>query len=168
MIVSLAVERIRGEYLESFSSADMRRGKELEEEARQAYERKRGVLIIEEPFIVHPELPFVGVSPDGLVGDDGMIELKCYNVLYKHADALLYGDNAEEHHWQTQTQMWAARRKWCDVNSFDPRYPKELQLAITRVYPVEDDWAKLDAECRAAEVEIQFYLNELTKLKEIA
>ena len=73
-----------------------------------------------------------GASPDGLVGDDGLIEIKCPNTA-THIDFLITGDIDNKYILQMQWQMVCTGRIWCDFASFDPRMPEALQLKIVRV-----------------------------------
>jgi putative phage-type endonuclease len=165
LIARLAVERITGRCVETYANSAMQRGVELEEQARAAYESHAGVMVEEMAFIEHPELPFVGVSPDGLVGDDGMVEVKCPSAEGKHVGAILRGEHAREYHWQIQGQLWVAGRAWCDAVSFDPRFPDGLQLAVTRVQRDDSAIAKLRDECIKADAEIAALVEELNTRK---
>lgn len=168
LIATLAVERITGACVETYSNGAMQRGSELEPEARAAYEAHTGELVAEQAFVIHPRLTFVGVSPDGLIGDDGLIEIKCPAAMAKHSDALLTGGHAVEYAWQVQGQIWVTGRRWCDVVSYDPRYPDGLQLAIKRVERDEIAIKKLEAECVAADDEISAMVERLMGLREAA
>lgn len=161
LIVQLAVERLTGKCVEGFENDAMRRGRELEPEARAAYEAHTGELVEKVGFIEHPELPYVGVSPDGLLGDDGMVEFKCPASMSKHLEALSSNGHATEYRWQLQGQLWVAHRKWVDAVSYDPRFPEHLRLAIHRVERNERAIAELMAECMAADHEIQHVLSQL-------
>jgi putative phage-type endonuclease len=168
LIASLAVERLTGQCVETFCNDAMRRGTELEPEARAAYEAHVGALCEEVAFIPHPSLDYVGVSPDGLVGPDGMVELKCPANMAKHMDALLRGEHATEYRWQLQGQLWVAERAWVDATSYDPRYPEHLRLAITRVQRDEDAIEQLAAECAKVNDEINRALDALNNLERAA
>lgn len=163
LITMLAVERLTGKCVETFQNDAMRRGTELEPEARAAYEALTGELVEEVGFIPHPVLPYVGVSPDGLLGDDGMVELKCPANMAKHLDALRANDHAKEYRWQLQGQLWVAHRKWVDAVSYDPRFPEHLRLAICRVSRDEASIKELAAECAKANDEIEEVLFTLQK-----
>lgn len=163
LITMLAVERLTGKCVETFQNDAMRRGTELEPEARAAYEAHTGELVEEVGFIPHPVLPYVGVSPDGLLGEDGMVELKCPANMAKHLDALRANDHAKEYRWQLQGQLWVAHRKWVDAVSYDPRFPEHLRLAICRVNRDEASIKELAAECAKANDEIEDVLFTLQK-----
>ncbi len=161
LLATLAVERITGTCVETYSNSAMQRGIDLEEEARQAYEAYAGTLCVEIDFIDHPSVPMVGVSPDGLVGDDGLVEIKCPASMAKHLDAIRTGAHAAEYRWQIQGQMWVTGRQWCDAVSYDPRYPEHLRLAVTRVMRDEDAIAKLAAAVTEAEDEVSGIVSDL-------
>lgn len=164
LIATLAVERITGACVETYSNAAMARGTELEPVARASYEALRGVLVEEVGFVPHPTLPAVGVSPDGLVDAVGLVEIKCPAAMAKHLDALRAGAHATEYRWQVQGQLWVCGRAWCDVVSFDPRWPAGLQLAITRVERDEAAIAQLEAACVEADAEVEAVVAELRRM----
>lgn len=161
LVTLLAVERLTGETVETFANDAMRRGTELEPAARAAYEAQTGELVEESAFVPHPDVAYVGVSPDGLLGDDGLVELKCPANMAKHLDAIRTGDHAKEYRWQLQGQLWATGRAWVDAVSFDPRFPEHLRLAIVRVPRDEIAIRQLAAECEKANAEIEEILIDL-------
>mgnify|MGYP002716947603 CR=1 FL=1 len=168
LIVQVALERMTGEPEVTFQNDAMRRGAELEPLARGAYEAHTGELVELVAFVAHLELPYVGVSPDGLIGSDGLIEIKCPAAQAKHLDSLRTGSHAKEYGWQIQGQLWVTGRKWCDAVSYDPRFPAGLQLAITRVERDADAIKALEAACIAAEEEIRAIGQELVDLRSAA
>lgn len=167
LLATLAVERITGSCVEMFTNAAMARGTELEPFARSAYESLRGVLVEEVGFCESTELDCVGVSPDGLIGADGLIEIKCPAAMAKHLEALRTGGASvyAEYRWQVQGQLWVTDRAWCDVVSFDPRWPDGLQLAIHRVFRDEVDIDELRVACAAGHLEVQSILSDLLALR---
>jgi putative phage-type endonuclease len=168
LIAQLACERMTGTCVEGYQNDAMRRGTELEPQARAAYEAHTGEIVTEAAFLIHPRLTYVGVSPDGLVGLDGMVEIKCPAAMGKHLEALLSGAHATEYAWQVQGQLWVAGRAWCDVTSYDPRFPDGLQLAITRVKRDDVAIKKLEAECIAADAEIAAMVDRLSEMQAAA
>ncbi|MGH7744162.1 MAG: lambda exonuclease family protein [Candidatus Dormibacteria bacterium] len=166
LITTLAVERITGQCIETYSNAAMQRGVELEQEALAAYEAHTGVLVSPSGFVQHPTLPYVGVSPDGLIDNDRMVEVKCPATMTKHAEALRTGAHAAEYHWQLQGQLWVCGRKWVEVVSYDPRFPPGLQLAIVVIAREDDAIEKLKDACMTAEIEILALVVQLHSLKE--
>lgn len=128
----LIAERLTGEVPEGFSNAAMRHGTETEPQARVAYEFYRNADVKQVGFVVHPSIKMAGASPDGLVGDDGLLELKCPNTS-THIETLLGQSAPGKYVTQMQWQMACTGRAWCDFASFDPRMPEEMRLFVKRV-----------------------------------
>ena len=152
-MAQLVCERMTGTVAESYTNAAMAHGVETEPLARAAYESHADVLVDEVAMITHPTIEQAGASPDGLVGDDGLVEIKCPNSA-THIDTLLSQSVPGKYNTQMQWQMACTRRKWCDFVSFDPRMPKELQLFVKRV---DRDDAYIDM----LEKEVVSFLKEL-------
>ncbi len=167
LIATLAVERITGTCMETFQNAAMQRGIDLEPIARAAYEDAYMVVVEEVAFIQHPRYAFVSCSPDGLVGDDGMVEFKCPSAQDKHLQALLTGSHTKEYKWQLQGQLWCAERQWVDAVSFDPRFPEGAQGATYRVERDDEAIEELEKACIKADCEVDEIVQELErKMKE--
>lgn len=164
MIATLAVERLTGECVETFTNDAMRRGIELEAEALDAYSFEFGVAVRAIDYLDHPSLEKVGCSPDGLIGNDGMVEIKCPASMAKHLDALRSAQHAKEYRWQLQHQLFVSGREWVDAASYDPRFPPGLQLAVKRVFKDAEDHQELAAEIAKSAVEIEQIVNELSEL----
>lgn len=165
LLATLAVERLTGTCVETYSNAAMERGTALEEEARQAFEARIGALCTVRDFIPHPTLPNVGVSPDGEFSDEDGVEIKCPMSMAKHVDALRTGAHAEEYRWQVQGQMACAGWKRVHVVSYDPRFPEALRLAVTVVERDEAAIAELESAIVAAEAEVTAMVDELINLE---
>ena len=127
----LVAERLTGAPAEGFKSAAMQWGTETEDQARAAYEFYRSVTVTEVGFISHPTIPLSGASPDGFVGESGLLEIKCPSTA-THISTLLGAPIAKSYHLQIQWQMACTHREWCDFVSFDPRMPEELRLFVSR------------------------------------
>lgn len=128
----LIAERLTGTVAESFTNAAMQWGTDREPEARAAYEFLLGVDVVEIAFVEHPTIADSGASPDGLVGDDGLVEIKCPNTA-THIATLL-GDSIDgKYVKQMQWQMACTGRQWCDFVSFDPRLPESMSFYRERV-----------------------------------
>ena len=166
LITRLAIERIRGTCMDTYSNFAMQRGTELEPDAIEAYENAQLVAVEAIDFIQHPDLDFVGVSPDGLVGDDGLVEVKCPLAEDKHYEALDAGAHVREYFWQLQGQLWVSGRQWIHAVSFDPRWPPGLQLAITRVARDEKAIKELAVECVVANNEVNERVNRLIEIQQ--
>jgi len=165
LLTLLAVERLTGCPVETYTNGAMARGLELEPEARAAYEAHCGLLVAEVGFCLHPSLPRVGCSPDGLCGDDGLLELKCPQAMAKHLDALRTGAHAVEYRWQVQHQLMTTGRAWCDVVSYDPRFPEGLRLAVTRVTRDDEAIRELAHACVVADAEVEAMVAELRRMQ---
>lgn len=116
----LAVERISGTTMEEpqFDPWQARRGRELEPEARLAYEERREV-IVEETGLAITDDNLFGASVDGLVGSDGIVEIKCFLAPSKVKAILLDGDTSELDD-QMQGALWITGRQWCDAVLYVP------------------------------------------------
>ena len=128
----LVVERLTGQKTEGFTNAAMQWGVETEPQARAAYEVSTGNLVDLDGFVNHPEIEYFGCSPDGYVGEDGLIEIKCPNTA-THLDYIEADAPPKNYYTQMQAQMACTGRQWCDFVSFDPRLPDGLQLLVVRV-----------------------------------
>lgn len=146
----LAIERLTGEPTPSFCSPAMQHGIDTEDKARAAYQIHALCNVEEVGFIEHPRL-FAGASPDGLIGADGMLEIKCPNPA-THGETLLNGTIADKYHKQMQFQMACSGRQWCDFASFDERFPEPMRLWVKRIE--RDD--KLIAEIEEAATEFLY------------
>ena len=153
-LTQLVLERVTGTKSEGFTSAAMQWGIDQEPFARAAYEASKGVLVDEVGFMQHPTIEASGASPDGLVGADGMVEIKCPDS--KTAlECWLSADPVESKYFaQMQWQMACAGRFWCDYVVFDPRMPAKAQLFVYRVER-DDQWIK------ETEVEVKKFLAEV-------
>lgn len=160
-LTDLVLERLTGKQQEFYQNEAMLHGVEAEPQARMAYEAETGNLVDELGFIDHPSIANFGCSPDGVVGEDGLIEIKCPNSK-THLSTLLSGKAPSKYIPQMQTQMAVMNRQWCDFVSFDPRLPEDLQLFVIRVNRDDEYIAKLEEE-------VSIFLEEVdetvTKLK---
>ena len=164
LLTLLAVERLTGQPVETYQNDAMRRGTELEAEARDAYSFHVGAAIVETGFIRCQLSPNAGCSPDGLLGADGMVEIKCPASMQRHLSYLTKSEHATEYRWQLQHQMMVTGRAWNDVVSFDPRFPDGLRLAITRVFRDDAAIATLRAEILAADSEVESIVAQLKQM----
>lgn len=165
LMALLAIERLTGQPVETYQNDAMRRGNELEGEARDAYSFATGQAVQEVGYVEAPYLPNTGCSPDGLVGENGLVEIKCPASMAKHLDALRTGSHAQEYRWQLQHQMLVTGRVWVDAVSYDPRFPSHLQLATRRVVRDEDAIKELQAEILKADAEVNAVVRELEAMK---
>jgi putative phage-type endonuclease len=141
-MTQLVLERVTNTRAESYSNAAMQWGNEQEPFARAAYEAHTGQMVEEVGFIQHPDIEYAGASPDGLVGDDGMVEIKCPSSSTALECWLIHAQGGNpvdaKYYAQMQWQMRCADRSWCDYVVFDPRMPAKAQLFVFRVQRNED------------------------------
>jgi putative phage-type endonuclease len=141
-MTQLVLERVTKTRAESYSNAAMQWGNEQEPFARAAYEAHTGQMVEEVGFIQHPDIEDAGASPDGLVGDDGMVEIKCPSSSTALECWLIHAQGGNpvdaKYYAQMQWQMRCADRSWCDYVVFDPRMPAKAQLFVFRVQRNED------------------------------
>jgi putative phage-type endonuclease len=130
-MAELMSERLTGKPALKFSSRAMDWGTEYEEEARANYEVASGNLVEGVGFVPHPTLE-AGASPDGYIGSDGLIEIKCPNTS-THLDTLMSQEIPPKYVYQIFWQMECTGRTWCDFVSYDPRLPENLRIFIKRI-----------------------------------
>jgi putative phage-type endonuclease len=132
--LELVRERIGGSKTESYTNAAMERGTALEPLARVVYEMKNNVSVEQVAFVNHPVISNAGASPDGLVGRDGLLEIKCPNPV-NHLQHILDGgvDLVKSYKNQVMFQLACTGKSWCDLVSFDPDLPDDLQLFRIRI-----------------------------------
>jgi hypothetical protein len=107
-------------------------GIEQEQFACMAYEAHQETFLTRTGFWLHPTVDWLGVSPDRLVGDGGLVEVKCPNTS-THVQYLINQEVPIKYYNQMQCQLWVTNRAWCDFVSYDPRLPVRKQLLIIRV-----------------------------------
>lgn len=163
----LLCERLTGQCADRFTNAAMQWGTDQEPFARIAYAERHGVDVYEVGFIDHPEIPMSGASPDGFVGEAGLVEIKCPNTA-THLDTLLNGAVPEKYQLQMQFQMACAGREWCDFVSFDPRLPGEMRLFVQRVPRNVSLVLELESEVAAFHAEIEAKIGRLRQAYERA
>jgi putative phage-type endonuclease len=157
----LVVQRLTNKPSETFTNPAMEWGVLQEPMARITYEAHASVFVELVSFVEHPTIEWYGCSPDGLVGDDGLIEIKCPSSK-NHIKYLLNGKPPVKYVPQMQCQMAVTGRKWCDFVSYDPRLPEDLKLFVVRLERDEE-------YIKSMEGEVQKFLSEVdemvTKLK---
>ena len=131
-LLELVTERLTGEPTPFFVNSAMAWGTEQEPFAREAYEVTREVFVEEVGFIAHPLMKMAGASPDGLVGEHGLVEIKCPQSL-THVTTLRANEVLAKYLPQIYFQMACTNRKWCDFVSYAPRFPTNCQLFVKRV-----------------------------------
>ena len=158
----LIAERLTGCTAPSFTNAAMQHGVDQEPVARAAYEARTGVTVDLVGFVDHPEIAMSGASPDGLIGDDGLIEIKAPNTA-THLDTLLSETVPGKYVTQMQWQMACTGRAWCDFASFDPRLPPNMALFVRRIERDVSLILELESEVAAFLAEIDAKVEALTE-----
>jgi len=147
---------------DGYINAEMQFGIEQEPFARAAYEAATGDLVEQVGLVVHPTIDRAAASPDGLVSDSGLVEIKCPKVA-THLNYLLDGVVPSKYHTQMLWQMACCERSWCDFVSFRPDLPPALQLFLVR-------FDRDEARVKEMEAEVVKFLGEvdalLTRLQE--
>jgi len=143
--IELAFERVSGSVLEKVVTVAMNRGSELEPDACAAYEARTGILVDQMGFALHDTLQ-AGASPDGLIGADGLLEIKC--PFGQDRIARIWATNdISDYAQQVEWQMWILGRQWCDVAIYDPRLSHAgMELLIVRHHLTATASANLDAQ----------------------
>lgn len=167
-MAELVAQRLTGEVPEGFTNAAMQWGTETEPKARMAYEFAYDVNVQQVGFIVHrDESLSAGASPDGLVGDDGLVEFKCPNTA-THIATLRGASIDRKYLLQMQWQMACTERQWCDFVSYDPRLPLHLEMHVSRVARDNDMIAEIVSEVRTFRAEMEAMLADLNAIKKEA
>lgn len=160
-LAELVAERLTGSAAERFVTQAMMHGIDTEAQARAMYTLETGLDVIETGFHPHPTIALSGASPDGLVGEIGLVEIKCPNTA-THI-ATLTGSNIDRKYLlQMQWQMACVGRDWCDFASFDPRLPDEMQLHIRRIERDDELLAEIEAEVTKFLAEVEETVAQLT------
>lgn len=120
-IYKVVFEILTKESPESFTNEWMQRGSELEGEARAWYEFDKDLKVSNGGFFELNE--WIGASPDGLIGEDGLIEIKCpkYSTMINY---LIDKKLPETYKWQVQGQLWVSERDWTDFIAYHPKLPR--------------------------------------------
>lgn len=153
-IMKVVYERLTGESPENFVGDYMNRGKELEPIAKEKYMMETFNDVEESGFFELNE--WIGCSPDGLIGNDGLIEIKCpkYSTMINY---LLSGKLPSEYKYQVQGQLWVTKRLWCDFYAYHPK----LKSIIVRIVPDAKIFDELFEETNIAIEKAKEILNKL-------
>jgi putative phage-type endonuclease len=152
-LIELALQRTTKAIEPSYTNAAMEWGTATEPQARVAYEVNTSNFVDQVPFIDHPTIEGFGCSPDGLVGADGLLEIKCPNSA-THWEYYKAKEPPKKYFIQMQAQMSVTGAKWCDFVSFDPRMPERSQILIVNV-PRDPEFIVY------MEAEIKIFLDEV-------
>ena len=156
--LELLTETLTGRAAEHYVSREMDFGTENEPLARTCYELKLGVEVERVGYVLHPKIPRSGCSPDGLVGDEGLVEFKVPNTT-THLQYFIDGVVPDDYKPQMNWQMACTGRKWVDFVSYDPRLPEEFGLFIVR-------FERDDKVIGEMEREVECFIKELNAMAE--
>jgi hypothetical protein len=156
----LAAEAISDMRQESFTNEYMEWGTETEPQARDTYEFVSGNSVEQVTFIRLDGDMKIGCSPDGLVGDDGMVEFKCPKTTTQ-IETFLSAKMPTGHKAQVQGQLWISDRQWTDFVSFDPRIDGEASYFSIRVERDEDYIKEIEAACLLFSDQLQDMIKQL-------
>lgn len=156
----LAAEILTGEAAEFFKNSYMEWGTETEPQAKAMYELRRGVEVKEVTFVKDSTFNGVGVSPDGMVGDSGLVEIKCPKTTTQ-IETFLNGVMPKSHTAQVQGQLWITGRDWCDFVSFDPRINGESSWFCVRIERDEKYIAELQSKVITFKSELDLLIKQL-------
>lgn len=158
LVFEKVAEKLTGKFKEEYTNADIERGNELEELARNAYEMETGIIVTKIGFVESEET--VGCSPDGFIAEDGLQEVKCKNDA--NFVRFMYDKKIDPaHDWQMQMQLLVTGRKWVDYVLYNPNFPKPI--IITRVNRDEEKIALIKAGLEKGQQMLAKILEEVGK-----
>lgn len=163
----LVAEKITGRPAEQINSKYLDHGNEHEPTARQLYQLHRAKRdpVNQVGFVNHPSIEGCGGSPDALVGDEGVLEIKCPYHIHNHlANIENDGPVDRDYIWQAQGNMWVTGRRWCDFVSFHPFVPESYQFHVVRIFRDEDVIEDLEEKVPRFLEQVSIKLNRMTGL----
>lgn len=160
-MLDLACELLTGVKAESYSNSAMEWGTQTEPQARESYSFINDADVDQVCFIQHDDL-IAGYSPDGLIGANGLLEIKCPNTK-THIETVLSGKVPTGHTPQLQGGLWIAEREWIDFVSFDPRIKSEKQFFCVRVFRDEAYINNMESEVLRFQEELTEIINKIGK-----
>lgn len=160
-MMELIAEILTGDQKPFFENDAMKWGTKTEPQARSMYQVKNDFVDVEEVAFIEKN-PFIGVSPDGLIGDDGLLEIKCPTTITQLKRAFS-DDYSTDYKAQIQMQLWVSEREWCDFISFDPRIDCAATYLQKRVFRDEEYIAEMEQKVDSFVDRMNELLNKLTQ-----
>jgi putative phage-type endonuclease len=160
----LIAERLTGVAADGFKSPAMQWGSDTEPMARAAYQFRTLSPVARVGCVLHPKIEDALCSPDGLIGSDGLVELKCPNTS-THCDFMLGAAIPDRYIQQVQWQLACTGRIWCDYASFDPRLPEDLRLWVHRIERDDNRIEELEDEVKGFLRDLELRLKDLGNLR---
>jgi putative phage-type endonuclease len=151
---------------DTYQTPEMRWGIANEPYAIALYETYNQVIVAPGGFHTHAQIDRFGVSPDGLVGDDGMVQVKCLKTA-NHLELVRTGQVPRDYFVQIQAELACTGRQWCDFVGYDPRLPIHLRLFICRIERNEEEIANIEAHVRQFLAEVDAMLAQLQPINEV-
>jgi YqaJ-like viral recombinase domain len=161
-IAELISERLSGVPYPHKKTVEMQWGTDNETDARELYALSCPESVTEVGFVLHPNIEMTGSSPDGFVGDVGLLQIKCPNTA-THLKTLRGASIDIEYVKQMQWEMATTQRLFCDFVSYDPRVPTEICMVTNRVYRDDEMIAQLESDVIQFLIEVD---SEVIKLCE--
>lgn len=158
--IELVSERLTGLAIDKYVTFAMKEGTRLEPEARTEYELAQDIMLDRIGFAIHPAMDFSGASPDGLVGKDGGVEIKC-PTRTTHLEYLMAGVVPPEYEPQMVWNMVCCERMWWDFVSYCPDFPEPLKMFTIRLQRDEARIDVIDAEVRKFHAEVETTIRQL-------
>jgi putative phage-type endonuclease len=160
----MVAERLSGCVIEGYTNGYMERGNTDESAAREVYEFVTGNIVEQVGLIRHPTIPFFHASPDGLIGDDGMLELK-RKIPALHIAYLLKNEVPTEYRKQMTAQLACSGRQFVEFASYCPEMPEDLQLFKIRFHRDEDAIKEMETAVVAFNASVEKMLADLQALR---
>jgi putative phage-type endonuclease len=160
---AIVAERLTGTPAETFETPAMAWGKATEAEARSTYEFYTDSVVAPVGLVKHPTIVGTHASPDGLLGTEGILEIKCPQVA-GHIETLLKRSVPSRYECQIAWQLACTGRKWADFVSFNPLLPEEMRLFVVRVERDDSKIAEITKEVVAFLAEVDAKVEQLVKL----
>ena len=154
----IVVERLTRQPMKTYQSKTMAEAHEWEPMARAAYTFHTDHEVEQVAFVDHIDIPLCGCSPDGLVGSEGLVEIKCPE-LTAHMDTMLKDTIPSEYYKQMMFQMACTGRRWCDYVSFNADLPERMRKAIIRVDRDGTAISAMEAEVRSFQTQVDLALS---------
>ena len=162
--LQLVTERLTGKVVPVFMNDAMKHGVEYEDEAKLEYANRKKLLVgtdlTDVGMIDHPSIDWCGASPDGMVGDEGLIEIKCPQPI-THTTTIETGEIHKRYIHQMQWQMSCTGRQWCDFVSYHPDFPDDLKLFVKRVPRDNELIARLEEAVSTFVQEVDFKIKTI-------
>lgn len=160
--VALVAERLTGYATETFVTSAMQWGIETEASAAERYEEITGTLVQKCGFALHESIPYFGASPDRLIGDDGLLEIKCPTTA-TFTEWKIGGVVPAQHIPQMTVQLCVTGRRYCDFFAFDPRIKvREHQHFLRRFEPKAEEIAAVEEAAKVFLAEVEELFEKVT------